>query len=198
MVKAIILDIGGVMYKEDTNYPRLCKQLGLDLKKFMILWHKYRVSSSTGKMSPKKYMAAMANGLKVSPKKLHEAWRYIKIDEMRKIPRMETLVKNLKKKGYIVGSLTNIMGVHHKMRLEIGAYNHFHFNICSCEVGLRKPDKRIYTLLLKRLKLPPKEIVFIDDYEVCLKPARKLGIKTIRFKNYKRLIRNLKKFGVKI
>ena len=196
-IKAFIFDIGGVMYKEDTNYARICKKLGIDLKKFMKVWEKYRHAGSTGKITNAKYISLIAKEVKTDSERLYRVWRQIKLKEMKRMPGMESIVKKLKNRKYIVGTLTNVMGVHHEMRNEIGAYDHFHFNICSCEVGIRKPDKRIYLLLLKKLKLHPKEIVFIDDYEPCLKPARKLGLKAIRFKNPKKLIQDLKKLGVK-
>ena len=176
-IKAVIFDVGGVMYKEITDYSRICKKLGLDLEKFMKVWEKYRHAGSTGRITNKKYVASIARDMKISPKQLHGVWRQVKMEDMRRLPGMESIVKRLKKQRYTVGTLTNIMGIHHEMRNELGAYNHFHFNICSCEVGLRKPDKRIYKLLIKKLKLPVKEIVFIDDWSKALVPARKLGMK---------------------
>jgi putative hydrolase of the HAD superfamily len=53
--------------------------------------------------------------------------------------------------------------------------------IISGDVGLRKPDKKIYTLLLDRINAPPEKCVFVDDKLRNLKPASELGINTIRF-----------------
>jgi putative hydrolase of the HAD superfamily len=197
-IKAIVFDVGGVMYQEDTNYSELCKQLGLNLETFMKVWQKYRHRGSTGKISNKKYIAFIAKEMKTNPEKLFTIWKKIRLRDMKEIPRMKLLVKKLKKNKYIVGTLTNIMGIHHQMRKEIGAYRDFHFNICSCEVGLKKPDPRIYRFLLKKVKLPSREIIFIDDYLPCLEPAKKLGIKSILFKNNKQLVKDLKKLNVKI
>ena len=47
----------------------------------------------------------------------------------------------------------------------------------SCEVGLRKPDPRIYHLTLERLGgLAPEEAVLLDDFEVNLEAARAIGM----------------------
>ena len=57
-----------------------------------------------------------------------------------------------------------------------------HFFECivlSYEVGVRKPDKRIYVEALQRLKLRPEECVFVSDAISDLEGARKLGLKTI-------------------
>jgi putative hydrolase of the HAD superfamily len=50
----------------------------------------------------------------------------------------------------------------------------------SAVVGLRKPDPRIYTLTCERLEVTPDETVFLDDLGVNLKPARALGMTTIK------------------
>ena len=46
--------------------------------------------------------------------------------------------------------------------------------------GIRKPDPRIYTLVCDRLAVESSECVFLDDLGVNLKPARALGMTTIK------------------
>jgi putative hydrolase of the HAD superfamily len=46
--------------------------------------------------------------------------------------------------------------------------------------GIRKPDPRIYELTCERLGVRPEEAVFLDDLGVNLKPARALGMHTIK------------------
>jgi putative hydrolase of the HAD superfamily len=50
----------------------------------------------------------------------------------------------------------------------------------SAVVGLRKPDPKIYALTCTRLDVKPDEAVFLDDLGVNLKPARALGMTTIK------------------
>jgi putative hydrolase of the HAD superfamily len=50
----------------------------------------------------------------------------------------------------------------------------------SREVGVRKPDPRFYELACERLAIRPDEAVFLDDLGVNLKPARALGMTTIK------------------
>jgi len=56
----------------------------------------------------------------------------------------------------------------------------FHVVVESSKVGLRKPDPRIYTLACDLLGVGPEEAVFLDDLGVNLKPARALGMHTIK------------------
>ncbi|HWE57865.1 MAG TPA: HAD-IA family hydrolase [Acidimicrobiales bacterium] len=50
----------------------------------------------------------------------------------------------------------------------------------SSKVGFRKPDPRFYEMALEMLAVDPTEAVFLDDLGVNLKPARALGIRTIK------------------
>ena len=46
--------------------------------------------------------------------------------------------------------------------------------------GIRKPDPRIYQLACERLGVAPEASVFLDDLGINLKPARALGMRTIK------------------
>ena len=45
---------------------------------------------------------------------------------------------------------------------------------------MRKPDPRIYQMMLDELKVDPKQCVYLDDLGINLKPARELGMTTIK------------------
>ena len=47
-------------------------------------------------------------------------------------------------------------------------------------LGVRKPDPRFYELACEALDVEPHECVFLDDLGVNLKPARQLGMHTIK------------------
>jgi putative hydrolase of the HAD superfamily len=50
----------------------------------------------------------------------------------------------------------------------------------SARIGLRKPDPRIYRMMVEALKVDPKNCVYLDDLGVNLKPARAMGMTTIK------------------
>ncbi len=56
----------------------------------------------------------------------------------------------------------------------------FEHVIESSKVGIRKPDPRIYELACERLGVQPAETVYLDDLGINLKPARALGMQTIK------------------
>lgn len=56
----------------------------------------------------------------------------------------------------------------------------FHHVIESSKIGIRKPDPRIYALMCQALDVAPEACLFLDDLGVNLKPARAMGMATIK------------------
>ena len=50
----------------------------------------------------------------------------------------------------------------------------------SAKIGLRKPDPRIYRMMVDALGVDPKNCVYLDDLGVNLKPARDMGMTTVK------------------
>jgi len=59
----------------------------------------------------------------------------------------------------------------------LGMFDHV---IESRKVGVRKPEPRFYELALAQLGIDPREAVYLDDLGINLKPARALGMTTIK------------------
>ena len=50
----------------------------------------------------------------------------------------------------------------------------------SAKIGLRKPDPRIYRMMVETLDVNPTACVYLDDLGINLKPAREMGMTTIK------------------
>ena len=50
----------------------------------------------------------------------------------------------------------------------------------SSVVGVRKPERRFYEIACERLDVEPSECVFLDDLGINLKPAKAMGMRTIK------------------
>src|SRR5262249_2490420 len=57
------------------------------------------------------------------------------------------------------------------------------FIIYSHEVGIRKPDPRIYQMALEQLGIQPAEMIFVDDHADVFASAVELGVHCIEFKD---------------
>jgi putative hydrolase of the HAD superfamily len=57
---------------------------------------------------------------------------------------------------------------------------HFDVIVESSVAGFRKPDARFYRLACDQLGIEPSEAVFLDDLGINLKPAKAMGMRTIK------------------
>jgi epoxide hydrolase-like predicted phosphatase len=55
--------------------------------------------------------------------------------------------------------------------------------IYSHEVGMSKPDPRVYALTCEHLGVRPSETIFLDDVELAVDGARAVGMQAILFKD---------------
>jgi putative hydrolase of the HAD superfamily len=95
-------------------------------------------------------------------------------------PAVLRAIRIIRRAGFATAALTNNWSSddqHQKMVLLRPEFDVF---IESAREGLRKPDPRIYELACERLGLAPSEVVFLDDIGENLKPARRLGMATIK------------------
>ncbi|MEE2879328.1 MAG: HAD-IA family hydrolase [Pseudomonadota bacterium] len=61
----------------------------------------------------------------------------------------------------------------------------------SKKLGIRKPDPRIYALMCEALDVDPKACVYLDDLGINLKPAKAMGMTTIKVLNEDQLLNDL-------
>lgn len=67
------------------------------------------------------------------------------------------------------------------------------FIVYSHEVGFSKPDPRIYTLCLDRLRVEPDEVVFLDDSELTVAGARAMGMHGVVYERDRQAKKDLDK-----
>ena len=103
-------------------------------------------------------------------------------------PRMVEVLKRCKA-DYKVGCITNnakagegptMANSPDRARAVLEVMDLFECVIESSKVGIRKPDPRIYQIACERLGVSPAEAVYLDDLGINLKPARELGMRTIK------------------
>ena len=104
--------------------------------------------------------------------------------------RMVELLENISK-SYTCVCLTNNFKKIVSSDFENIKHN-FSLIIESSKIGFRKPEKQIYKHVLEVLKVNAKEILFIDDLGINLKPARELGFQTYKFINTNKTISYMK------
>jgi putative hydrolase of the HAD superfamily len=96
-------------------------------------------------------------------------------------PQMVAAIKNCRTR-YKTACLTNNFGSAESIvSKEVAAvFALFDAVLESRVLGVRKPDRRFYELACAAVGVEPDEVVFLDDLGVNLKPARALGMRTIK------------------
>jgi HAD superfamily hydrolase (TIGR01549 family) len=102
-------------------------------------------------------------------------------------PDSEIIIETLKDEGYKLGIISNIYSIS-KEKVEnhfSNFLNNFDILVWSCEVGLAKPDRRIFMYTLDKLnkdfnlKIVPEEVIMIgDNYKDDIFPAKEIGMQT--------------------
>ena len=68
----------------------------------------------------------------------------------------------------------------------------FDFVFESSKENVRKPDPEFYLRACKRGNVDPSDVVFLDDLGINLKPAKALGMSTIKFTDPKEALSDLR------
>jgi putative hydrolase of the HAD superfamily len=101
---------------------------------------------------------------------------------------------------YKLGCITNnvpagegpgMAGTAEKARAVANVMLVFNHVLESSKIGIRKPDPRIYALMCEALMVDPKTCVYLDDLGINLKPARQMGMTTIKVANEAQLLSDL-------
>jgi putative hydrolase of the HAD superfamily len=115
------------------------------------------------------------------------------------IPIQETvdLLYRLKARGYPLYCLSNMhfASIEHLER-EHRFFEVFKGIVISCRLNLCKPEPAIYQHALKANGLKASDTVFIDDVDVNIAAAAKVGIRTIQFRSTAQCEHELRALGV--
>lgn len=198
MIKAIIFDMGGVLLPAvEKRYEEIGKEIGFPLNFKSEENLPDFVATVKGKITTAEFC-------KILEKRFN-----LKVDLLSILTDMEKsarahlnyelldFAKKLRGK-YSVALITDATDLNSRLNREIGLYDYFDPCIVSCEVGYKKPEKEIFELVIERLKMTPKECIFIDDREQNLKTPKEMGFNVILFKNNGQFLKDLKTLGISI
>jgi len=189
MIRNIIFDLGGVLI--DIDFDRAInafKEMGFSgfdksfNKDFQVELFN---NIDKGKTSTNELRDFIRRAVKknLSDYDIDNAWNKILIGFPKE--RMQLLEKI--SENYRIFLLSNTNEIHYEsynntIKKEFGknsVSDYFEKAYYSHLIGLRKPDKEIFELVLNDNKLIPQETLFIDDSEYNITTPQTLGIKTL-------------------
>ena len=112
-------------------------------------------------------------------------------------PDFLDVAKDLREK-YVLAMFSNDVSewsLYLRRKYELDKY--FSKYIISGDVGIRKPDPKIYQRLLEELDIQGKQCILVDNSTKNLEPASKMGITTVHFKRSKSNYRYKPDFVIK-
>ena len=207
MIKAVFWDFGGVItsspfeafnkYEKDHNLPSdflrkvnstnpddnawaKLERSEVNLDEFDLLFEKE--SKTLGYAIKGKEVIALLQG-QVRPEMV-KALQTIKGNLIQAC--LTNNIQSLKEEAFDEGNVS-VAGKHDEI---MGLFD---FVIESSKVNLRKPDPAFYKMACEKAKIEPSEAVFLDDLGINLKPARILGMETIKVINSTDALNELQK-----
>lgn len=168
MQKMIIFDLMGCVFKS----PHIVKNILYPLMEGKIIYDELKkvyLEYSKGKLTREEF-------LKTVPLDIEEKF----LDKIELDDNAKEIFDYLKKKGYLLGILSNIpdhIGNYVIKENKIDRY--FKTIIFSGTYKLRKPGVALYEIFLNESGVKPEDSFFVDDKLENLKTAKDIGIKTI-------------------
>jgi len=205
-IKAIIFDVNGVLAMDkdkkssvhESMHESMAKVLDVHLDTWFDAIDTTYAKSIEGKGTKEGVIKRIADNLDVRTEKLQKLLVKHYRRGFRRNWHLYKIAWKLKRRGYKIAILSDQWHVSKDVFIREKDERKFDVSVISCDVGMRKPNPKIYRLTLKKLKVKPSEAVFIDNRDWNTKPAKKLGIKTILFENNNQCLKELRKMGVRI
>jgi epoxide hydrolase-like predicted phosphatase len=185
-IKAVIFDFGGVLVRTEDRSPRqgLADDLGMSYEELdaLIFQSENARQATVGKFTTQEHWEHLRTRLGFS------------VEEFPRVPKEffggdvldEELIDYIRalRPRYKTAMLSNAWDdLRDVVVNEWRIGEAFDELIISAEVGVAKPDPRIYRLTLKRLEVEPSEAIFIDDFLRNVEGAQAAGIHAIHFQD---------------
>lgn len=184
-IKAIIFDMGGVILRtvDPSKREAMAKRLGTSRQELEQAFFQSPTSlqSEIGELSDVEHwqtiLALYQQPLETYPQMYAEFFSGDAID-LELIAYIRSLKQN-----YKVGLLSNAwVNARQNIRELHDFVDVFDVSIFSAEVGLRKPDERLFRLILEQMSVEPQAAIFVDDLPQNIAGAAEVGMHTVLFK----------------
>lgn len=194
-IKAVIWDIGGVIARTEDLAPRdqLAAELGVtrDRLNYLFFSGPEGTRAQTGQISVPELMTYIRGELGLSPGEVPDLReRFFGGDLVD--PTLVDFIRGLRPQ-YKVGIISNAWSQLLDLLESWGIEDAFDVIIGSGDMGVMKPDPRIYNLALEGLDVLAHEAVFVDDFIENIQGAKALGIHAIHFRNTPQALEELRK-----
>ncbi|HFU4026036.1 TPA: HAD family hydrolase [Streptococcus suis] len=178
MIEWIFFDLGSTLLDEEVAYRYYIKRC---VKKLQLL--------GIVEVSEQSYREKIEANAHQNLDPIGSTWQYFAQTEPRPLwtnegvrlyPETIDVLEKLSQ-NYRLGIVANQSSTARELLKEWGLDSYFQVIILSEEVGIRKPDTRIFKLALEEAGISADKAVYVGDrYENDILPAKSLGMRTVR------------------
>jgi putative hydrolase of the HAD superfamily len=194
-IRAVLFDAEGVLYyrdHKDREYQKIFDEFGLQKREIPEQKKEhYRRMASVGLITFEQYKREVLHDVGITdPAQLARGVQIAQeeSDKVHYFKDARQTLDQLKCRNFYLGIVTDTAHpLHVKInKLERGGLGDLWDTIiASREVGVQKPDPKIYQLALQQLGVQPHQAIFVGHKAIELEGARNVGLKTIAF-NYEK------------
>ncbi len=202
IIKHIFFDIGGVLLEIDhvrsLQYWSDCTDLSIDDLKDHFP-HEIHEQYEIGKLTDHEFFRAVKDSLP-QPNCLKEddfwrGWTKLIVAETETVELLPLLIQSYN--VYLLSN-TNPRHIKHEVKSRFSFQENVTHAFYSFDLGCRKPNAEIFLKVLELAGAKPEESILIDDVEVNVEQAEKLGFKTILYNNHESTSIELAENGIKL
>jgi putative hydrolase of the HAD superfamily len=200
-IEAVVSDFGGVLtnrlvdaflaFQDDSGISM--EQLGRGMQAVAERDGEYPLFRlERGELSEREFLEDLSWGLEgeLGHRPTLHRFREVYFEALRANEPMLDLMRELRDIGYRLAILTNNVREWEPLwRAKLPVDDIFEVVVDSAWVGMRKPQPEIYLLTLERLGgFAPERSLFVDDNELNVEAARRLGMHAVHFRSNEQAI----------
>lgn len=199
-IKVIIFDLGKVVF--DLSFDRVFESWAVSAGKDVeVIKNKFVFDEvfekfERNEISPDQFRSLISErlGMQLTAEEFDKGWCDLYLDPYEGI---DNLLKTLKH-NYKLVALTNTNAIHNAIWREKYAEQLRHFDkiFSSHELGVRKPESRIYKIVLEYLNLQPEQTLFLDDNIVNVNGAENMGIVSVMVSTQDQMREDLRRLEI--
>jgi len=194
VVRAVIFDLGGVIVR--TENPERRQQLAVDLGmtnealSHLVFNSETAKLATLGKLTTEDHWAAIRQALNLDAELYRrvpsEFWGGDSVD-LALVNFLRSL-RGRYKTALLSNAWDDLRGIIVQKWKIADAFDEL---VISAEVGVAKPDPRIYLLAAERLGVLPTEAVFVDDFVENVQGALQVGMQAVHFRTPQQVLEEL-------
>jgi len=194
MIRAVCFDLGGVILRTEYQAPRehLAARLNMeyeDLVKLVFNSPSGR-KASVGEISDQQHWANVMRKLRLPDSEIGSVRDEFFAGDI--LDRELLDFTHSLRPQYKIGLISNAWSDLRDYIVRQGFDDAFDAIVISAEVGVVKPEARIYQVALEKLGVAPEEAVFLDDFYENVEGAQRVGMHAIHFREPDQALTELK------